>query len=125
MRFSPREVQPFGIRVAIVEPGIINTDMAQGISTAAHDSVYPNMSRLADLFTASLATPTSPDLVAEQIRDIVASDSWQLRYPVGPNAIPFLEWRASMNDEEWTAWGAQDDDAWYAAVEQDFGLKAR
>jgi hypothetical protein len=83
------------------------------------------MSRLADLYTATLSTPTSPDLVAVQIRDIVASDSWQLRYPVGPDAVPFLGWRASMTDEEWTAWSAQDEDAWYAAVERDFGLKAR
>ena len=59
------------------------------------------------------------------IRDIVDSDSVQLRYPVGPDAEPFLAWRASMSDEEWVAWGAADDESWYAGVENDFGLDAR
>ncbi len=30
-----------------------------------------------------------------------------------------------MSDEEWVAWGALDDDAWYARVKEDFGLEVR
>jgi len=120
-----QEVRPFGIRVALVEPGIIDTDMAQAITHADTASIYPHSRRMAGLFTASLGTPTSPELVGNAIRDIVASDSLQLRYPVGPDAASFLAWRASLTDEEWTAWGAMDDDAWYTAVKRDFGLDAR
>lgn len=120
-----QEVTPFGLRVAMVEPGIIDTAMAQAIGVDPKDSLYPNARRLAGLFAASLATPTPPDVVADAIAAIVASDTWKLRYPVGPDAIPFLEWRASLSDEEWTAWSAMGDDDWYAAVERDFGLKAR
>jgi len=36
-----------------------------------------------------------------------------------------VAWRASRTDEEWAAWDALDDDAWYARVQQDFGLDAR
>ena len=43
---------------------------------------------------AKLAKPTSPYVVGEQIRQIVEGDSWQLRYPIGPDAVPFLKWRA-------------------------------
>jgi hypothetical protein len=44
---------------------------------------------------------------------------------VGPDAEPFLQWRASMTDEQWVDWGASDDDTWYRNVERDFGLNAR
>ncbi len=120
-----QEVKAFGIRVAIVQPGIINTDMARSITTESDTSLYPHGHRMAGLFTASLVTPTGPDLVGDKIREIIEGDSWQLRHPVGPDAEPFLDWRAAMTDEEWVDWGATDDEAWYAAVERDFGLDAR
>ena len=121
-----QEVKELGIRVAIVEPGIIDTDMARSITLDRESgSLYPYGSRMADLFTASLKTPTGPDLVGETIREIIEGNSWQLRYPVGPDAGPFIQWRAAMTDEEWVDWGATDDEAWYDSVERDFGLNAR
>jgi hypothetical protein len=30
-----------------------------------------------------------------------------------------------MSDEQWIDWNAADDDDWYKAVEQTFGLNAR
>ena len=120
-----QEVKAFGIRVAIVQPGITETDMAKSISRAPDASLYPHGRRMADLFAASLETPTGPEVAGELIRKIVEGDSWQLRYPVGPDAEPFLGWRAAMTDEEWVDWGAADDKTWYDAVERDFGLDAR
>ena len=46
-----------------------------------------------------------------------------IRHLSGPTAQPFLDWRKSMNDEQWVEWGALDDDAWYDRVQADFGLK--
>jgi hypothetical protein len=89
------------------------------------DSIYPHSKRLAGLFSASLKTPTSPTLVADKILEIAESDSWKLRHPVGPDAQPFIDWRASMTDEQWVDWNAVNDEDWYKAVEQDFGLDAR
>jgi NAD(P)-dependent dehydrogenase (short-subunit alcohol dehydrogenase family) len=120
-----QEVKALGIRVAIVEPGIINTDMARSITTGSETSRYPHSRRFAALFTASLNTPNGPELVADVIRQIIETDSWQLRYPAGPDAEPFLRWRAAMTDTQWVDWGAQDDEAWYSAVARDFGLDAR
>ena len=51
--------------------------------------------------------------------------AWQLRHPVGPDAIPFLRWRASMTDEQWVDWNALNDEDWYQAVQNTFGLNAR
>ena len=120
-----QEVKALGIRVAIVQPGIIDTDMARAISVEEESSIYPHSRRTAGLFTASLATPTGPEFVGDEIRRIIESESPRLRYPVGPDAEPFLAWRAGMTDEEWVDWGAADDASWYAAVQSDFGLDAR
>jgi hypothetical protein len=117
-------MKPFNVKVAIVEPGIINTQMAKDISVD-EKSLYPNSKRLAGLFSASLQTPTPPTLVADKILEISESNSWKLRHPVGPDAEPFIAWRASMSGEEWVDWNACNDDEWYKAVERDFGLKAR
>ncbi len=118
------EVKPFNIRVAIVEPGIQDTGMAREITHAA-ESTYRQPLRFAGLFRAALANPVTPEVTAGVIRGIVESGSWQLRHLSGPDAAPFVGWRASMTDEQWVDWNAQDDDSWYAAVERDFGLNAR
>ncbi len=118
------EVKPFNIRVAIVEPGIQDTRMARGISRAA-ESTYRQPLRFSGLIRAALANPVTPEVTAGIIRGIVESGSWQLRHLSGPDAAPFVGWRASMTDEQWVDWNAQDDESWYAAVERDFGLNAR
>jgi NAD(P)-dependent dehydrogenase (short-subunit alcohol dehydrogenase family) len=118
------EVKPFNIRVAIVEPGIIDTQMARDISID-EAAMQSQTKRFAGLFAASLKTPTQPSMVAEKILEIAESGTWQLRHPVGPDAIPFLAWRKSMTDEEWVDWNAATDDDWYKAVEDTFALNAR
>ena len=120
-----QEVKPFGIRVCVVEPGIIDTDMARDISVAGDVSTYPNQRRMAGFFVAALKQPTPPGAVADKLVEIADSGSWQFRHPVGPSAAPFLQWRAALSDEAWVEWGALDDDAWYARVKADFGIDAR
>ncbi len=114
------ELKPYNIRVGIVEPGIIDTQMARDISIN-DTSIYPQSKRFAGLFAASLKTPTQPSMVAEKILEIAESETWQLRHPVGPDAIPFIAWRKSMTDEEWVDWNAATDDDWYKAVQDTFG----
>ncbi|WP_425637411.1 SDR family oxidoreductase [Algoriphagus yeomjeoni] len=119
-----QEVKPFGIRVGIVEPGIIDTDMAHEIEEV-NPSIYPSSKRMADLFFASLKNPTPANLVAEKVLEFAGSDSWILRHPVGPDALPFIQWRQSMTDEEWINRHCLPDKEWYDAVERDFGMDAR
>jgi hypothetical protein len=80
---------------------------------------------MAALFKASLASPTSPALVAQAICEIIEGGTWRLRHPVGADAKPFLDWRAAMTDEAWIEFGALEDDVWYDRVQSDFGLDAR
>src|SRR4051812_35220455 len=120
-----QEVKPFNVRVAVVEPGIIDTRAARLIAETQSHSVYPQEHRLAALFAAALQSPRPSSLVADKVLEIAQSGTWQLRHPVGPDADAFLGWRKSMNDEAWVDWGALDDDAWYERVKADFGLDAR
>jgi NAD(P)-dependent dehydrogenase (short-subunit alcohol dehydrogenase family) len=110
-----QEVKPFNIRVAIVEPGIIDTKMARDI-TAGGRSIYPQVNRFGGIFEAALKTPTPSALVAEKILEIADSGTWQLRHPVGPDAVPTLCWRAKLNDEEWVNFHSAGDEEWYKAV---------
>lgn len=120
-----QEVKPFGIRVCVVEPGIIDTDMARDISGAGGVSAYPNKRRMAGFFVAALKQPTASGVVADKLVEIAEGGSWQFRHLVGPRAAPFMQWRAALSDEAWVEWGALDDDAWYARVKADFGIDAR
>jgi len=120
-----QELKPFNIRVAIVEPGIIDTPAARLIAQHQSTSSYPQQQRIAALFAATLQTERPASMVGQKILEIAESGTWQLRHPAGPDAAAFLDWRKSLNDEEWVAWGALDDDAWYQRMQQDFGMDLR
>lgn len=117
-----QEVKSFGVRVAIVEPGIVSTPIFGKIRPDIEGTHYPHKRRLNELFRASLEKPVSPFVVGERIRDIVDSGTWTIRHPVGPDASGFLQWRASLTDEEWVAWGAMTDAEWVDYVRTTFRL---
>jgi NAD(P)-dependent dehydrogenase (short-subunit alcohol dehydrogenase family) len=120
-----QEMKAFGVRVAIVKPGIIDTAMARHIGVELAPSPYTHQRRMAALFAAALKAPVPPSLVAEKILEVATGATMQLRHPVGPDAEPFLGWRRSMSDEAWVDLGGLDDDAWYARIESDFGMDPR
>jgi NAD(P)-dependent dehydrogenase (short-subunit alcohol dehydrogenase family) len=117
-----QEVKPFKIRVAIIEPGVIQTPIFAKMRSIPPDTHYPHERRLHALFAAAFPTATPPSAVGEQIRQIIEGESWQLRYPVGPDAAPFLAWRASMTDEAWIELNGADDETWCRRIQNDFGL---
>jgi NAD(P)-dependent dehydrogenase (short-subunit alcohol dehydrogenase family) len=110
------ELKTFNVRVALVEPGIIDTAMAQRIGDPAPGSPYGQTARFSVLFSKSLENPVPPSVVAEKILEVAQSESWQLRHPVGPDAVGFLEWRKSMSDEEWIELNAGDDAAFFSKL---------
>jgi len=117
-----QEMRAFNVRVAIVEPGVIATPIFSKARPLPADSPYPHARRQRALFAASLAQPTSPYVVGEKICQIVDSDSWQLRYPVGPDAEPVLKWRASKTDEEIVRLGGASDEEYKMIAKREFGL---
>jgi NAD(P)-dependent dehydrogenase (short-subunit alcohol dehydrogenase family) len=119
------EMKTFNVRVAIVEPGIIDTAMARRIEEKPSTSSYQQQARFASLFAASLKNPAPPSLVGRKILEIVDSGTWQLRHPVGPDAQFLLDWRKQMSDEGWVQLHGSDDETWYRRVEKDFGMDTR
>ncbi len=117
-----QEVKAFNICVALLEPGPIATQIAGKISPGQPKTAYPQGRRLAALFAASMKQPTSPYVVADQIRQIVEGDSWRLRYPVGPHAPNVFKWRAKTSDEKWVSLFGGSDSEWAAAVKRELGL---
>src|SRR5450755_1063378 len=55
-----QEMKMFNVRVAIVEPGIIETPMSKSIGEPSNASPYPQQRRFAHLFTAALKNPAPP-----------------------------------------------------------------
>lgn len=117
-----QEVKRFNIRVALVEPSIIATPIFGKAKPAREGSLYPHSRRLGALFQESLKNPVPPEVVAETILEIVEQGSWQLRYPVGADALNLLKKRAVTSDEEWIDRGALNDEEWVAMIKRELGL---
>ncbi len=120
-----QEMKSFNVRVAIVEPGIIDTPMAHEIEIPVPVSRYPQQRRMANYFAAALRTPTNPVVVAEKIQSIIESGTRQLRHPVGPGAAPLLESRKATSDEDYVGLHGSDDDTWYETMERNTGMSIR
>jgi NAD(P)-dependent dehydrogenase (short-subunit alcohol dehydrogenase family) len=117
-----QEVRAFNVRVALVEPGPIATQSLDKVQRAQPKTDYPQLRRLAALFAAAMERPTLPSAAGDLIRQIVESNSWQLRYTVGPLAPLFIKWRAKTNDEDWVNLIAGNDSEWVASVKREMGL---
>jgi len=118
-----QEMKPFGVRVAIVEPGIIDTRWRMPSTTRFRRDTSGR--HLAALFEASLEHGTPPSVVAAVIKDVIESGTWKLRHPAGPDAAPFLGWRAAMTDEQWTEFNSLDAEEFRRRVKKDFGLEIK
>jgi len=112
------EMRTFNVRVASVEPGIIDTSMATRIEHPAAESQYRQSERFVALYANAAKTPVSPSLVAAKILEVAESGSWQLRHPVGPDAFPFLKWRSGMTDEDWVEMNAGDDATFFSRLSE-------
>ncbi len=119
-----QEVKSYGIKVSIVEPGMILTPIWDKRREVPADSRYRQERRIHALTNASLKQPVSPSVVADKIVEIVQSKTWKLRHTVGPDAEPLLQYRASMTDEQWVdLQSVESDQEWLAIVKRDLGVE--
>jgi len=99
------EVEPFGIRVILIEPGMIKTNFSNA-SIMAKKSIDPNssyaplMKSMETGFNKLLENASSPQLVAQITLDAMTSDKPNLRYLAGKDVEQWLEAKKKMSDEE-------------------------
>jgi len=120
-----QELAGVGVRVALVEPGVIATPIFEKVAPPPPATHYPHRARILAFFKASLTEPVSPSVVGDLIRDIIESDRSELRYPAGPDAEPLLRWRRDKNGKEWAAVGALDDNGWAREMHSALGLDVK
>jgi NAD(P)-dependent dehydrogenase (short-subunit alcohol dehydrogenase family) len=120
-----QELAPYGVRVAVIEPGVVLTPIFDKGGSRQIDPAAPSMfaiRRLWALFAAQLRNPTLPIECARTIRCAIDDPQPKLRYPVGRDAAFFLAGRARLSDEDWIAMSAiEDDEAFYDRAREVFG----
>jgi NAD(P)-dependent dehydrogenase (short-subunit alcohol dehydrogenase family) len=123
-----QEVAPFGIRVAIVEPGITKSAIfAKNVDapnqTGAYDAHYR---RLFQFYAAGIPQATPAEEVGAVIHEAVTTGQPRLRWPCSWGGQEIVHGRAAMSDEEWVALGAIEDDGdYYARFSEAFGVDIR
>jgi NAD(P)-dependent dehydrogenase (short-subunit alcohol dehydrogenase family) len=99
------EVEPVGIRVILIEPGMIKTNFSNA-SIMAKKSIDPNssyaplMKSMQTGFNKLLENASSPQLVAQITLDAMTSDKPNLRYLAGKDVEQWVEAKKKMSDEE-------------------------
>lgn len=112
-----KEVLPFGIHVAVVEPSVMDTPMQQKSRPATGKTHYPNLERSVAFFEAATDHHVPPQVAAEVVNSIVNGTSKKFRNPGGPDAVPVLDMRASISDEDWIASAEMDEASWIKMME--------
>jgi NAD(P)-dependent dehydrogenase (short-subunit alcohol dehydrogenase family) len=100
------EVAPFGVRVVIIEPGVVLTPIFSKPAPAPlpeHPAYATARRRFVGPVGSLLRNPTTADECAAVILDALTTDSPRLRYTVGSEAEALVRNRASFSDEEWIA----------------------
>ena len=99
------EVEQFGIKIIIIEPGAIKSNFFNNLKMASKaqrpDSPYTQMmQKLNAGFSFMLENAPHPVEVAKVILAAVTSEDPQLRYTVGDDAAMMLQAKRTMSDTE-------------------------
>jgi NAD(P)-dependent dehydrogenase (short-subunit alcohol dehydrogenase family) len=98
------ELEPFGIKVVIVEPGVIRTNFVTVVAKKSQDPNSPYsqiMQKMATVIENMMKnSSSSPDLVAKVVLNAVTNENPNLRYLAGKDVETWLDSKRNMSDEE-------------------------
>ena len=98
------ELEPFGIKIVVVEPGFVKTNIANNMLIARSNDPNSSYSQLMENIVShiehGLETGSSPDVVAKVVLKAVTSENPNLRYLAGRDIERVMEAKRNMSDEE-------------------------
>jgi short-subunit dehydrogenase len=99
------EVEPFGIKIILIEPGAVGSNFWKNIkiakSSSDSNSPYSQFgNKIMKAYKEMEQNAISPSVVANTVLDAITSDNPQLRYVVGEDASKTIEARKNMSDKE-------------------------
>ena len=104
------ELEDFGIKVILIEPGVIKSNFYENIKMAKNSlmdptSVYqPITQKIFEAFLPMLEYAFPTKIVADAILEAVTSDKPDIRYAVGDDAKSIIEARKKLSDKEFEKW---------------------
>jgi NAD(P)-dependent dehydrogenase (short-subunit alcohol dehydrogenase family) len=99
------ELEPFGIKVVIVEPGVIRTNFVDGMVVAKKsqdpNSPYSQITqKIATGFEEMMKNASSSELVAKVVLGAITDENPSLRYLAGSDVETWLGGKRKIADEE-------------------------
>lgn len=101
------ELEPFAIKVVIIEPGVIRTNFKKNSvmseKSLDNSSISPYSSiiqKIDSSISSIIEHATPPEDVAKAILHAITSNNPELRYLVGNDMIMMAETKKSMSDED-------------------------
>jgi NAD(P)-dependent dehydrogenase (short-subunit alcohol dehydrogenase family) len=102
-----KEVEPFGIKLTIVEPGRFRTNFSRSVEQAAQPlrAYAPTLSGPREALLAHLDDQRGdPDRAAQAILAVVDADRPPLRLPLGEDAFERIRSKVSRQEADWRLW---------------------
>jgi NAD(P)-dependent dehydrogenase (short-subunit alcohol dehydrogenase family) len=122
-----QETAPFGIRVSVLEPGVVRTailpkNIGHPVPTV-YEAAYR---RMLQFYAKGIEAAVPADDVADTIVQMLRDPDTPFRTTCAWGGDELSLGRAKVSDADWIALGAiEDDDAYYARFKELFGLELR
>lgn len=122
-----QEVAPFGIRVSVLEPGVVRTAiLPKNIGhpePTAYETAYR---RMLQFYAKGIEAAVPADEVANVVLEMLRDPETPFRTTCAWGGEELSLGRAKVSDSDWIALGAiEDDEAYYARFRELFGLELR
>ena len=104
------ELEDFGIKVILIEPGVIKSNFYENIkmsknSLADPKSPYqPITQKIFEAFLSMIQYAFPAKIVADAILEAITSDNPKIRYAVGDDAKSITEAKKRLSDKEFENW---------------------